>query len=739
MFNRKNYLFNLIIAIMMSSAILISGCASEDAMIDIPEAKEIENVTGTAGDDIAENDEAVPELIDPVGISTNYALALPRDMYDAEVHAAIVCPEVEYYEYTSSLPFEKYGALPGEEVHSGDVLIYSNTEAMDDSIEEIQEAINKADVEYLEYLSDAVVDLSDMKKDEYEASVAWAKIRDMEPESEDDPFYLRWTKMIMPAEGAYKRIKLQRERFEVSMKNREDEFNLDRNYQLTKLTRIDEKKSQALISSSSEGMVVGINFYEPGQNIVKGSECIVLGNVNNKQLKCEFVSKATISKAEEVYALINGKRYEVTYEVMEADEYKRIKARDSVVYSTFYIDDPANEIVLGDFGVIVVVNKSRKNTLCVPIDAVNHDENGDFVYIIDGEQSKRVSVMVGMKDGKYCEIIEGLNENDKIISSEEPIKTKSTKKLETGKVSHEFSTRGFLFYPSSEWLGNPAKTGTGYLKEICIERYQQVKAGDVVARVEVIPDKIEISKIERKIQRQQERLNDIIVRQSKKNTDEVEKEVTRAVREKTKTIDELMKQLEKLKKYSGVINIVAPYDGTITYVADLKEGDLISYKQGIVQIADVSRCFVLVEDKDGQLSYGNKAEVSFRDNSGRTSSIEGDVVTLNPYALDSEMKTGYALIALSSEDAAIVSQFGSIISDGGWWNRTMFNVAVEIRSMDNVVLVPKSAVKMVGKDTYVAVRTKDGDKYVSFVPGGSDSNNYWVAYGLEEGTEICLE
>lgn len=749
MSHKKNSLFKLIITILMICCIVISGCSAEGAEgVEIPEAqtiesdsaKGVEGTDNTEKSDIVEESENAPELIDPVGISTNYSVALPRDMYDAEVHSAIICPEVEYYEYTSSLPFEKYGALPGEEVHPGDVLIYSNTESMDEAIEEIQEDIEKSDVDYLEYLSDAVIDLADMKKDEYDASVTWADILNLEPETEDDPFYLRWTKMIMPAEGAYKRIKLQRERFEVSMKNREDEFNLDRNYQLTKLSRINENKSQALISSSSEGTVVGINFYEPGQNIVKGSECIILGNMENKQLKCEFVSKATISKAEEVYALINGKRYEVTYEVMESDEYKRIKARDSVVYSTFYVDDPNNELTLGDFGVVVVVNKSRLNTLCVPVDAVNHDENGDFVYLIDEtEQSKRVSVMVGMKDGKYCEILEGLNENDKIISAEEPIKTKSTKKLEKGKVSHEFSTRGFLFYPSSEWLVNPAKIGTGYLKEICVERYQQVSAGDIVAKIEVTPDKIEIGKIERKIQRQQERLNDIIVRQSKKNTEEVEKEVARAVREKTRTIEELMKQLEKLKKYSGVINIVAPYDGTITYVSDLKEGDLLSYKQGIVQIADVSRCFVLVEDKDGQLSYGNKAEVSYRGTDGRTSSIEGDVVTLNPYALDSEMKLGYALIALSSEDAAIVSQFGSIISDGGWWNRTMFNVSVDIRSMDNVVLVPKSAVKTVGKDTYVAVRTNEGDKYVSFVPGGSDSNNYWVAYGLEEGTEICLE
>lgn len=721
---KKNSKINLILSFLMVVCLL--GCTEKADMVEFPETEAI--------------DEGAPELIDPVGISTNYAIAEPRDMYESEIHAAIVSPEIEYYEYNSNLAFEKYGALPGEYVSEGDVLIYSNTESMDESIEELEEQIEDLDVEYLEYLSDAVVDLSDIKKSEYEASVEWFKIENSEPESKDDPYYAFWEKMIMPAEGAYKRLTLQRERFEVEMSNREDSYNLERNYMLTKLSRINEKKSNALISATQEGTVVGINYYDPGQNITKGSECMILGNLDNKQLKCEFVSKATITKAEDYFALINGKRYEVTYEVMEADEYKRLKAKDSVVYSTFYVDDPDNTIQLGDFGVIVIISKSRKNTLCVPLDAVNHDENGDFVYVIENDQSVRKAVTVGLKDGMYAEILDGVYDNDKVLSSEKPIETKSTQKLEKGMVSHEFSAGGFLFYPSAEWLTNPAKTGTSYLKEICVERYQQVKAGDVIAKIEVTPDKVEIDRLERKIQRQQERLNDIIVRQSKKNTDEVAKEVTRAVREKTKTIESLMEQLDKLKQYSGLVEIKAPYDGTITYVSELKSGDLLSYKQGIVQIANVDRCFILVEDKDGQLSYGNKAEVSYRNAEGKNSVIEGEVVTLNPYALDSAMNLGYSLIAISAEDAAVVSTFGSIISDeGGWWNRTMFNVSVDIRSMDNVILVPKRAVKSVGKNTYVAVRTAEGDKYISFVAGGSDSNNYWVAYGLEEGMEICLE
>ena len=60
--------------------------------------------------------------------------------------------------------------------------------------------------------------------------------------------------------------------------------------------------------------------------------------------------------------------------------------------------------------------------------------------------------------------------------------------------------------------------------------------------------------------------------------------------------------------------------------------------------------------------------------------------------------------------------------------------------MDNVVLVPKKAVIAYGGATYVRQKLEDGSIiYQSFVAGGSDDKNYWVAQGLTEGTEICIE
>ena len=70
----------------------------------------------------------------------------------------------------------------------------------------------------------------------------------------------------------------------------------------------------------------------------------------------------------------------------------------------------------------------------------------------------------------------------------------------------------------------------------------------------------------------------------------------------------------------------------------------------------------------------------------------------------------------------------------------LFRSTVTTRQMDNVVLVPKKAVIAYGGATYVRQKQEDGSIiYQSFVAGGSDDKNYWVAQGLTEGTEICIE
>ena len=713
------YIWPLIISLMLGN---ICGCAGtpKDA--------------GT--ETLAQNDEI--ELIDPVGVATNYDVAGYRDIYNATINSCIVAPAVEEFDYTTDEPFAKYGKLPGQEVSPEDILVYGDTTGLDESYEQLAEEIEDKIEDYEDSMSDLQEDLYDARQNEYKAAEPYMESINNMPE-EGSAGYDMWARLSMPAEGSYKAAVMAREKIEQSIKEKEELFAIEQEYDSGRLSRMAANIGEAQVKSNAEGTVVGINAYMSGDYIQKNTSVIAVGDMSKKVLRIEYVSKSKVEKAEDVYALIDGKRYEVTYEVMEKEEYARLKKISDTVYSTFYLEDPNDEIPMGKFAVLVIMDESSKGTLAVMSDAVHREGQEHYCYVFDGTTSVTCPVTVGLTDGKYTEILSGLKEGDKVIVSEAVNGKDKFHTLTTGSIGSEYEGSGMLYYPSTEWIMNPAKIGTFYIKEICVEQYQQVQEGDALAKIEVISDSISIGRVQRKIQRQQERLTTLLEKKSKANPNEIDRSLDRAIESRQKAIEDLNEELADLTEYSGEVILKAPYSCIITNVTDLEEGDLISYNQKLIQIADQSQCYIIVEDQEGQLSYGNEATIVYVGEGSIKKEIKGTVVSVNKTALSKQLQIGYALILISEEDIGNIAKYGSTIGSGGW-NRNRFGVTAPIREVDNVVLIPKKAVTVYQQNTFVKVKQPDGSfTYKSFVSGGADKENYWVVEGLDEGMEICLE
>ena len=185
--------------------------------------------------------------------------------------------------------------------------------------------------------------------------------------------------------------------------------------------------------------------------------------------------------------------------------------------------------------------------------------------------------------------------------------------------------------------------------------------------------------------------------------------------------------------------IRSPISGiVITKDENLKEGDLLSRDQALFQVADESLSYIMVDDDNNQLTYGNQVMVTYKDKNGQEKKTEGMVVTLNQLSLNKSLLSKKALIMVSTE--ALGDMAGSSKQGDGWWSRTYYNVNATLRKMDHVLLVPKKAVTEKDGQTYVKLKKDSGELYLqSFIAGGSDSTYYWVAEGLTEGMEICLE
>ena len=733
-FSLRKRLINCI-SILLILTMLI-GCASV--------AETTGDTTGDAATGDASADEILTdddvELVEPEGSALSFVTAEVRELSVVTTYQGVVCPDTYEYSYESEQPFGNFNALPGESVSAGDTLFYGTVEGLDDSIEEIEEQNAVLLQEYNDYVSDYLIDIAKAKKEEFEAASNYQNMLSSAPE-EDSPYYAGWAKGAMPLESRVKQTRMAREKMEQAYLERRELFELEYQYNETRIGRLNGEKEESGVQSSLDGVVVAANYVMAGDIIPIGTNVIAVGDPENMEIKTEYVSKSTVNKASEIYAIIDGEHYEVVYENMEPEEYRRLKQKEDDVYTTFKLVDPEGKVRLGQYAVIVVVESVTENALCVPKDAVSKDDNGQYVYTYKDGDSVYTPVTTGRFDSAFIQILSGLNEGDKVVYDVPYDAGSKSVELNKGSVCTEFDVDGYLSYPTAEWMINPAKNGVCYLNELCVDRYEQITEGQTLAKIEVVSDTIEIERIQRKIQRQNERIADL--NEQKKTTynkDELET-LERAIRDRNRTIESLNRQLEKLAMYSGVFEIKAPYSGIVIDVSDIKAGSIINYKEKLLQIANDDSCYIIVEDNGGVLSYGDTAVVTCKDANGNSYDADGTVVSMNPFGLSKAMRIGYSLVKVSQEDMSIMTGSGGSDNSNGYWYRIRFTVTADAQKMNNVILIPKRDVYKTGNDTYVIVRDENGStKLVRFIAGGSDNANYWVAYGdIEEGMTICSE
>lgn len=676
------------------------------------------------------------ELLDPVSGTTAYDYVQYRTLYDIKVYPAYVVPSIEEYTYETDQPFGGYEAMFGQAVNAGDTLIFGNTDSSDERITELDKSINDELLDYYFSYADAQQDLTQLTKAMNEAGAKYHQVISDGP-AEGTPGYEGYQRLVLPYEGQYKKATLERDRkaFELENVEKSHKLSVEHNDNLMKIYAQDH--NDAVVTAKKDGVVAGAGMFMYGDHIAQGASVIALASSDELLIRSEFINQNDINKALDVYAICNGERIEVSYDYLDSNEYQRLTKEYGTVYSSFHFE--SDSLTTGMYCPIVVVKDVRENVLCVPYDSIVRENNEEFVNLYEDGQVTKTKVKTGMHDDMYIEVLSGVKENDTVISSSAVASSKKTAKLSKGEISNRYSESGYLYFPSSEAVKNPVKNGSTYVKEVLVEESQQVKKGDSLLTIDTKSDTTEINRLNRQLQRQNERLVELMNDKAKDYSEEVNYERERAIRSRNRNIQKLNEQIRELTKDTGAKTITAPYDGIILGIADLKEGDLLYSGQVVMYMSRFDRCYIIVNDKGAKLNFGNDVTVTYKDPSSTSYTLDGSVVTVSNNYLSNELKSGYMGIALSEDDTANIVLAGSSQGQFGWY-RTMFAIETDTDVMSNILLVPKTYVKVVKNSYYVKVKDKDGRfKYVSFVPGGSDNNNYWVAEGLSEGMEICYD
>lgn len=711
-------------------AVTLAGCAQDTAV-----------ETGETAETV--------ELMEPVGTSSAWDEVSRRDMYSAKVYSGAVLPYVEEYELSEAQTFLRYGAYPGEEIKKGGALLYSDTQELDKQIEALEKSIDDMDLSYEEYMADveeslkkprenvkiygdAIERLESSKPEEYIVTVD----EDGQEVKTENPEYAEWKQSYDYCDPRYRDAWLTVARLEQGQKERTELYELDRGYSVSRLEKLRQKKREGTLYSGMAGTVAAMRYFGVNTgswsgrdyNVPRNAPLMAVADVERKRVCCQYINEPTVRGAADVYAFINGRRYEVTYEPMDETEVRNLIKNQIDVYSTFWIEDDG-EVEQGDYAVIVVVSEKREEALSIPRTALHRDGNGSYVYVREGTESVYTPVKTGLYEGMYVEILSGLEEGDQVLTTQGTQPGENILTLAKGEVHSEFKAEGDLYYTSVTTVENPVKYGTCYCEEMPL-RFQQVEKGEVIARIRVEPDENAIARYEKQLQRAKERLEDL------KEQDETANE--KIIEQRQEEIEELEETLDEIRADARVTEIKAPVSGIITDLGSYEKDDRIDSQAMICIIADPQRCFIRVTDENKLLNFGNEATVNYQNKQGVYTEGTGRVVTVNSMGLSYGLRTYRALIMLPQEMVEDMSV--STLGLGDYWNNAIFSVKVTTRKMENVVLVPKSAVIESNGSTYVNVRMPDGRIMTkSFIAGGSDGKNYWVLEGLTEGMEICSE
>lgn len=179
------------------------------------------------------------------------------------------------------------------------------------------------------------------------------------------------------------------------------------------------------------------NYYRAKEGIVAEFDGIVTS--------CAAVEGATVTNGLQLLTLENSSDVKVTFSASKYDLAKLelgqkadINISDTIYAGTvskinrmaepnqsntpmvgveISIDEPDEKIILGLDAKIQIFTHKVENALLVPVEAINADKDGDFLYVVENNVVVRKPVVCGISSDTYTEITEGITESDQIVLS----------------------------------------------------------------------------------------------------------------------------------------------------------------------------------------------------------------------------------------------------------------------------------------------------------------------------------
>ena len=171
------------------------------------------------------------------------------------------------------------------------------------------------------------------------------------------------------------------------------------------------------ITAEFNGVITEMNAVE-GATVADGTQLLKLESTEDVSVKI-LITKYDLDKivvGQQAVITIGGKEYQG--EVSKINKMAETNSSGAAVVGTeVKISNPDNDVYLGVEAKVVISTAKETDSILVPVETVNVDMAGEFVYIVKEGILVRQSVVTGLSSDTMIQIVEGLTEGDQIVTN----------------------------------------------------------------------------------------------------------------------------------------------------------------------------------------------------------------------------------------------------------------------------------------------------------------------------------
>lgn len=174
-------------------------------------------------------------------------------------------------------------------------------------------------------------------------------------------------------------------------------------------------EGKAGVCAQFAGVVTAVVAVE-GSTVTEGTQLLTLESTN--AVKVTFsatkhdVEKLEVGQLAEV--TISGGVYSGT--VSKINRMATVNASNTpMVGVEVHIDNPDDKIILGLDAKLTINTRSVQDALLIPVEAINADRDGDFLYVVEDGVVVRKSIVCGISNDTHTEVLEGITQEDQIV------------------------------------------------------------------------------------------------------------------------------------------------------------------------------------------------------------------------------------------------------------------------------------------------------------------------------------